>query len=247
LTRLSPRLGRLVRTNSEVLNGVESRDGSTDFSQGIAITSGLFVDDVTHVELVRYPAGSDVMALLATVMVDGEGSTPRWLRWLGACARHPLAALAPLWPFGWARRTVICLVMQTLDNHIELDLRRIPVAPWRYRLASRAAGGRAPTYIRSANEAARALARRLDGVARNAFSEVVLSRPMTAHILGGCAIGADPERGVVDRRCRVFGYEDLFVVDGAAVPANLGVNPSLTITALAEHALSHVPARGEAP
>ncbi|MBM4318477.1 MAG: GMC family oxidoreductase, partial [Deltaproteobacteria bacterium] len=166
LPRLSPRLGRLVRTNSEVLNGVVARGDDHDYSKGIAITSSLFVDEVTHVEPVRYPAGSDVMALLATLMVDGGGRLPRWLRWIGTALRHPRRFLRTLWPFGWARRAVICLVMQTLDNHIELQLRRRWWWPFRRRLTSTASGGRAPTYIPQGNEAARALALRLDGEPR---------------------------------------------------------------------------------
>jgi cholesterol oxidase len=182
------------------------------------------------------------MAFLATFMVAPPESIPRWLAWLGTCLRHPVKFLRRLWPFGWATRTVICLVMQTLDNHMELRMRRRWWWPFGDLLSSRS-DGKMPTCIPAGDDAARAVAKRIDGEPSNAITEVVFNTPITAHILGGCPIGADAEVGVIDTDHKVFGYEDMYVVDGSAIPANLGVNPSLTITAMAERAMSLVPTK----
>ncbi len=240
LPRLSGQVGRKVRTNSEVLNGATAYGSDYDFSQGIAITSGLFVDDETHVEPVRYPKGSDFMAFLATFMVAPPEVGRRWVAWLKTCLRHPLKLARRLWPIGWARSSVICLVMQTLDNHLRLRLKRRWWWPFRTSMGSEGGGGM-PTWIPPGDEAAKAVAEHIGGEPSNAITEVVLDTPLTAHILGGCPIGADVDSGVIDPAHRVFGYDDMFVVDGAAIPANLGVNPSLTITAMAERAMSLVP------
>jgi len=244
LPQLSPALGRLVRTNSEIICGARSRSRAVDHSQGIAIASDLHADRDTHVQIVRYPAGSDLMGLLGTLAVDGGGRMPRVLRWLVQCMRHPLDFLRNLWPFGWARRAVVVLVMQSLDNALTL------VRPQRRGLGRRLRGRRAlgtaaiPTYLPIANQAARHVARAMGGFALNAINEVVLSVPITAHILGGARMAESPEEGVVDGACRVFGHPGLWVVDGAALPVNLGANPSLTIAAVAEHAMSLIPAKG---
>ncbi len=244
LPRLSATLGKKVRTNSEVLTGVGGT-GKNDFSKGIAITSGLFVDDETHVEIVRYPENSDVMAINSALMIDGDKIIPRWIRYIVTCILHPIKWLRTLWPFGWAKRAVILLVMQTLDNHIELSLASRFWWPFSKALKSRRTGGKIPTYIPQANETARAMAKLLGGEPYNAISEVFLNKPLTAHILGGCVMGKDSDHGVIDKYNRIFGYQNLYVVDGSMIPANLGVNPSLTITAMAEHAMSHIPPKTE--
>jgi cholesterol oxidase len=241
LPQLSPCLGKVARTNSEVLNGVMTSRPAHDFSKGIAITSGLWVDAQTHVEPVRYPKGSGMMLMLATLMVAGGGEFPRWLKWLGAVCRHPLQFLGTLWPFRRAERSIICLVMQNADNHMELGWGRRWFWPFSRQLTSKVGGGKLPTYIPAGDAAARGLAKRFDATPLSAVTDIFLDRPVTAHILGGCAIGKDAEHGVVDKHCRVFGYDNLLVVDGAVIPANLGVNPSLSITAIAEYAMSQVP------
>jgi cholesterol oxidase len=244
LAKLSDRLGHYLRTNSEALLGVRSRRDDVDYSKGIAITSGVFVDDKTHIEVVRYPAGSDALAPLATVLTAGGGRVPRWLRWLGTIARHPLQFLRTVVPFGWAKRTAILLVMQPLDNHLRYRLRRPWYWPFKKKLDSeRGEGEPAPTYIPVANLVAKKLAKKMDGIPQSGLLEVVLGKASTAHILGGCPIGLGPDDGVVDPHHRAFGYDDLYVIDGSTIPANLGVNPSLTITAMAEHAMTHVPER----
>ncbi len=246
LAKLSPRLGTYLRTNSEALLSVRSRDADVDHSRGIAITSGVLVDDHTHVEVVRYPRGSDAMAPLATVLTEGGGSLPRWLRWIGTVLRHPLQFLRSAIPFGWAQRTAILLVMQPVDNHLRYELRRPWYWPFEKKLDSAPGGGEpAPTYIPVANLVAKKLAKKMNGVPQSGLLEVVLGKASTAHILGGCPIGRDADDGVVDTKSRAFGYEDFYIVDGSIIPANLGVNPSLTITAMAEHAMEHVASRAE--
>jgi cholesterol oxidase len=244
LAKLSGQLGRYLRTNSEALLGVRSRDPDVDHSRGIAITSGVFVDDKTHIEVVRYPAGSDALAPLATVLTEGGGSLPRWLRWLGTILRHPLQFLRTAVPFGWAKKTAILLVMQPVDNHLRYELRRRWYWPFSKKLDSAPGEGEpAPVYIPVANLVAKKLAKKMNGIPQSGLLEVLLNKASTAHILGGCPIGATQADGVVDTGGRAFGYDDLYVVDGSIIPANLGVNPSLTITAMAEHVMAQVPER----
>ncbi len=243
LSRLSPMLGARVRTNSESLTGASAQNRDIDFSKGIAITSSIYPDEVTHIEPVRYPIGSDVMSLLATVFVEECHPLIRPLKWLWQILCHPLTFLRTLWPFGWAQRSIILLVMQTLDNSVRVFRRRQWWWPFKRRLVSEREDKRAkvPACIPQAQRAAKTLARRIDGIPQNAINEVLFNIGTTAHILGGCVIGPDPGKGVLDGQNRVYGYEGLYVVDGSMIPANLGVNPSLTITAMAEHAMSHIP------
>jgi cholesterol oxidase len=241
LPSLSSTLGTYVRTNSEALLGVRGRDPKVDHSRGIAITSGVMVDAHTHVELVRYPAGSDAIAPLTTVLTDG-GRAPRWLYWLKAMARSPLTVLRLLWPFGASMHGVILLVMQPIDSHLRYLLRRRWWWPFSRKLDSALGGGpKAPVYLPIANEVARRLAVKMKGDPQSGLIEVITNKASTAHILGGCPIGKSIDDGVVDAGSRVFGYQNLYVVDGSIIPANLGVNPSLTITAMAERAMSEIP------
>jgi cholesterol oxidase len=245
LPDLSPALGSWVRTNSEVLCGATARGGNTDYSEGIAIASGFYATPDTHLEVVRYPKGSDFMGFLGTLQTDAGTRLTRPLKWIATCVRHPLDFLRTLYPFGWAKSSVILLVMQTVENSLRLVRRRHWYRPFSRRIGSQRAAGvpPIPSYIAKANEAARAVAECIGGFPSSAINEVALNIPITAHILGGACMGSSPEAGVVDECCRVFGHEGLWVVDGAAVPANLGVNPSLTITAIAEHAMSAIPAK----
>jgi cholesterol oxidase len=247
LPGLSDRLGVLTRTNSEALGGATARIRHRrrhDFTQGVAITSSIHPDPVTHIEPVRYGRGSNLMALLATPMTEGGGRLPRWLRWVGQVLRHP-GRLASLY-LGirhWSERTIIGLVMQTLDNSITVFGRRTWTG--RVRLTSRQGHGEPnPTWIPAANETFRRMADRMDGFPANSIGEIV-DIPMTAHLIGGCVIGGAPDEGVIDAYHRVFGHDGLHVVDGSAVSANLGVNPALTITAQAERAMAMWPNRGE--
>lgn len=244
LPRLSPHLGRFTRTNSETLLGVRSLDRQADFSRGVAITSSVHPDEVTHIEPVRFGPGHDAMSLLVAALTDGGRRVPRALRWIGREILHPVKNLKLRRPKNWARQTIILLVMQTLESSFRLKLRR----PWpwpfgRTLAAARDAGGRVPTWIPPGNDFGRRLARRIHGVAGNVVSEVALNIPITAHILGGCTFGPTPEEGVIDERNQVQGYRGLRICDGSQIPENLGVNPSLSITAFAERAMSFVPAR----
>jgi cholesterol oxidase len=239
LPRLSDRLGDLVRTNSEAILAVTLPPDAPDIQRRVAITGSIYPDPETHIETVVYGDAADSMSALYTVLVGDGTRVTRPLKLAGAAARHPITFLRLFDPRGWSRRTIIVLVMQTLDNAIAFRAR-----PTRRgaRLQTEQDPERPiPTYIPVANEFAAWLARRTGGIAQTALMEAVANLATTAHVLGGAVIGADRSAGVVDARQRVFGYENLLVCDGAAVPANVGVNPSLTITALAEHAMSRVP------
>jgi cholesterol oxidase len=240
LPRLSDRVGDLVRTNSEAIVAVTLPPGAPDITRRVAITGSIYPDPDTHVETVVYGEAGDSISALYTLLVGDGTRVTRPLKLLRAAGRHPLTFLRLFDPRGWSRRTIIVLVMQTLDNAIALRTRR--TLGGGVRLQTEQDPERPiPTYMPVANHFAQWLARRTGGVAQSSFMEALANVPSTAHILGGAAIGADPSSGVVDARQRAFGYENLLVCDGAAVPANVGVNPSLTITAMAEHAMSHVP------
>ena len=250
LPRLSDRLGELTRTNSEALGGAMTArvPEHVDLTRGVAITSSFHVTDTTHVENVRYGKGSNLMGALAVVQVDGGGRVPRWLRFVGAAARHPGVFVRSPSSRRWSERTVIALVMQTRDNSITVRRRR-GLLGWRL-TSTQGHGEPNPTYIPEGNVAVRAMAKRLEattGVRAWPGSSVgeVLDIPMTAHFLGGAVISDSPAHGVIDPYQRVWGYPGLHVLDGAAVSANLGVNPSLTIAAQAERAVSLWPVRGE--
>ncbi|GLZ56409.1 GMC family oxidoreductase [Actinomycetospora sp. NBRC 106378] len=243
LPSISARLGHLTRTNSEALVGAMSRrapqrGGPRDFTQGVAITSSWHPDPDTHIEPCRYGYGSNAMGLLTTLMTDGDGRVPRLVKMLGQGLRHPRTLLRSFDKRRWSERTVIALVMQSLDNSITVK-RKFG------RLVSRQGHGTPnPTWIPAANATTRRMAELIDGDAGGTWGEAV-NMPMTAHFIGGCAIGSSPESGVIDAYQRLYGYEGLHVVDGSALSANLGVNPSLTITAQAERAMAFWPNKGE--
>jgi cholesterol oxidase len=245
LPRISARLGELVRTNSEaILTVTVPEDHPDDLTKRVAITSSIYPDPYTHIETVSYGNDGDSMRIFYTLLVGDGTRLTRPLKLLGQILMHPRRLAQVLFARHWSRRTIILLVMQTLDNAMALRPKRGPFGTlW---LSTEQNAERPnPTFIPIANQAAEWLAQRTGGIAQSSVTEALFNIPTTAHILGGAVIGADPEHGVVDARQRVFGYESLLVCDGAAVPANVGVNPSLTITALAEHAMSHVPPAGE--
>ena len=242
LPRVSDRLGYVVRSNSEAIQAVTAPDDSRDFSKSVAISSSIYPDPDTHIEVVSYGRNGDAMSRLFTMMTGDGTRVTRPLKWIAAMARHPLQTLKLFaWPFAWSRRTVILLVMQSLDTAMRLVPKRRLFGRG-VRLQTEQDPERPnPTFIPAAERAARWFAERIDGVPQSGLTESALNIPTTAHILGGAVIGATPDEGVVDARNRVFGYENLLVTDGAAVPANPGVNPSLTITALAERAMTFIP------
>ncbi|RDI63589.1 GMC oxidoreductase [Nocardia pseudobrasiliensis] len=244
LPGLSPTLGRLTRTNSESIVGAATRkvNPDRDFTEGVAITSSIHPTADTHIEPVRYGKGSNAMGLLQTLMVDGGGRIPRWLRFLLEVLRHPVELVSMLTVKNWSERTIICLVMQHLDNSITTYTKR---GLFGRRLTSKQGHGEPnPTWIPAGNDVTRRVADKIGGIAGGSWGEV-FNIPLTAHFLGGAAIGATADDGVIDPYHRVWGYPTLSVVDGAAVSANLGVNPSLTITAQAERAAALWPNKGE--
>ena len=247
LPAISGQLGKHVRTNSESLLAIRIPGSRQDLSQGVAIGSGVYVDEHTHVEAVRYPKGSDTMSLLTTLLTVGAPGRKRIGLWLWnlavALLCHPLRTLRLTQPFGWARETLILLCMQALEGDLEMHWQRPWFWPVRKFLTSH--GRKLPTYIPRANEFAQEVARRTGGAAMSMIPEILFDIPSTAHCLGGCVIARSPGEGVVDFRHRVFGYKNMYVCDGSVVAANLGVNPSLTITALAERAMSFIPRASE--
>jgi len=242
LPRISPRLGHLSRTNSESIVGAVSTRKDTDFTRGVAITSSFFPDKRTHIEPVRYGKGSNLMSLLATVMTDGVEGVPRWKVWAKQIAADPKTAARSLGVHRWSEKGAIALVMQSVDN--SLTVRGVK-GKLGFRLTSKQGDGEPnPTWIPAGNEASRRIAEKIDGFPMGQVGDLI-DAPMTAHFVGGACIGADAEHGVIDGYHRVFGHEGLHVVDGSAISANLGVNPSLTITAQAERAMSLWPNKGE--
>ncbi|MFI1098235.1 GMC family oxidoreductase N-terminal domain-containing protein [Streptomyces sp. NPDC020917] len=252
LPAVSERLGDLTRTNSEALVGAQTSPGRyrkrhpdtpLDFTQGVAITSSVHPNDHTHIEPVRYGRGSNSMGSLSTLAAPYRGRVPRWLEFLGNNVRHPVLACRSLITYRWSERTIIGLVMQTSDN--SLTTYRKPKGLGRGLLTARQGHGAPnPTHIPEGAEAARLIAEEIGGFPGSNIGEAT-ERPLTAHFLGGCPIGEDAEHGVIDPYHRLYGHPGIHVVDGAAVSANLGVNPSLTITAQAERAMSLWPNKGE--
>ncbi|WP_020392666.1 GMC oxidoreductase [Kribbella catacumbae] len=243
LPQLSDRLGVLTRTNSESLLGAIAKDRSVDYTKGVAITSSFHPDEITHIEPVRYGRGSNAMSLLQTVLTDGGGDKPRWRTWVRELGvqRKNLRRLYDL--KHWSERTVIALVMQTADNSITTFGKRDRFGRWRL-TSKQGHGAPNPSWIPVANEVVRRMAKIMKGTPGGTIGEP-FNVPMTAHFIGGCAIGDSAATGVVDPYHRVYGYDGLHIMDGSTISANLGVNPSLTITAQAERALAFWPNKGE--
>ena len=241
LPKVSDRLGTLFRTNSEALLTASAlRVPADPYSRGVAITSSFHPDEHTHIQPVRWGPGSNVTGLFTAPLVDGGGHLPRTLRFLGVVARHPVEFAQLWWKRRWSERTIVALVMQTLDNSLTFRRTR------RGRLVADEPreGTPAPKWIPIGYEVVRSIARKIHGVPTGAIGDV-FDVPMTVHPLGGATISESAESGVVDLYHRVHGYESLHVFDGSAVPSNLGVNPSMTITAMAERAASRWPNAGD--
>lgn len=253
LPYVSDRLGELTRTNSEALVGAQTDnrryrkatgEPKADFTRGVAITSSIHPDENTHIEPVRYGKGSNAMGGLSILQVPYAEGSSRVAAWLRSAARHPLLVLRSLSNRRWSERTIIGLVMQSLDNSLTTYLK--PAGVGKGLLTARQGHGAPnPKQIRAASEAASALAADINGFAGSNVGEL-MGTPLTAHFLGGCPIGSSRDTGVIDPYHRLYGHPGISVVDGSAVSANLGVNPSLTITAQAERAMSYWPNKGEA-
>jgi len=244
LPRLSDRLGHLVRTNSESITAVTVPD-DRGWSDGITITSSIHPDPDSHVEIGIYGKGGDLMGLLFTLLTPNGTRLTRPLKLIAQILRHPRRFIQSSNPRGWARRSLLFGVMQTLDNSMRLVPRRRLTG--RYRLQTEQDPHKPnPTFLPLANEMAQRVAQKTGGIAQSWISEAALNIPVTAHILGGAVPALDPQRGVTDMDHRVFGYRNLLVCDGSSIPANPGVNPSLTIAAMAERAMAAVPPAGSA-
>ena len=240
LPNLSDNIGKVVRTNSETLIGIKSKKKSVDFSRGVAITSSVHPDDNTHIEVVRYAKGNDAMGFLPVMLTDGGGKIPRLLRYIGNVISHPISFFRILNPIGFSYRSIVLLVMQTHDNYINVMSKHRLIWPFIRTLSSKQASKKKnPVYIPIANDFSRRLAKRMDGIPYSIFSEVYMNTPLTAHIMGGCSA----EKHVIDEQNRVTGYKNMLIVDGSMIPANLGVNPALSITALSERAMSFIPVK----
>ncbi|NGY03743.1 GMC oxidoreductase [Solimonas terrae] len=248
LPNISDDLGRRVRTNAESILGVRYPGTGDDMSKGVAIGSGIYIDEHTHIEAVRYPEGSNLLAGLFTILTGGRPGFTRVFVWLwtmfGLLLRHPLRGFKAILPYRASSESVIFLVMQTLDGHLDMRWTR----PWYWPFAKTLSthGKRIPTFIPEANAFTEKAAKATGGIGLSTITEILFNVPMTAHCMGGCAMGATPEQGVIDAQNRVFNYRNLYVVDGSMLAANLGVNPSLTITALAERAMSFIPDKAAA-
>ncbi|WP_326569020.1 GMC family oxidoreductase [Amycolatopsis rhabdoformis] len=242
LPALSPRLGVLARTNSEAVLAARSLRADSDYTRGVAITSSIHPDAVTHVEPVRYGKGSNVMGLMATVLVDAVPGKRRWALGLRELARRWRDLPRLHNPRHWSERMIGLLVMQSLDNSVTTYTRRGLLG--RRMTTRQGTGEPSPDWIPAGHDVTRRVAAKIGGIPQGAWTDLA-NTPITGHFIGGCVIGDSPDTGVVDPYHRVYGHPGLHIVDGSTISANLGVNPSLTITAQAERALALWPNKGE--
>jgi cholesterol oxidase len=241
LSRISPRLGDRVRTNSENILGAIARGKDVDYSKGIAITSIFSADEVTRVEPVRYSDGSSFIRVMTAPLIDGANSIPaRILKTLWEIIRHPIDFLYYKFFARWARQITILLVMQTKENLTRIRLGRSFFTFGRQGLVLRPEKEHIASELTLASRVTRAFAEKMNGIPQAAFTDSLFNFPTTAHFMGGVPFGRDDSEGVIDLDYQVFNYPGLYVVDGSVMPANPGVNPSLTITALAEYAMSKI-------
>jgi cholesterol oxidase len=241
LPRISEDLGNRVRTNAEALIGVRFPGHDKSMSGGVAGGAAIYIDEHTHIGVARYPEGSDATGLMMTLLSGGRAGWMRILAWLWTLLTHPVKALRAHNPIGFARQTMLFVVMHTLDAHVDLRLKRRWY--WQFSKLLCSEGAPIPAQIPAANAFVEKGAKALGGITLTLLPEILFNVPTTAHCIGGCAMADSPERGVMDAQNRVFGYQNMFICDGSMLSANLGVNPSLTITALTEHAMSHLPAK----
>jgi cholesterol oxidase len=244
LPDLSLRLGENVRTNSEAVVGVLAKDKNADFTDGPAISTHFYADGQTHITQNRFPASYSFMKWYTGPLVDDELPRRRALKTLWAFLRHPLAATASFRARGWHRRMTVLTVMQQLDSQVSFRYGRglIPLSGKGLQSVP-VEGKNTPAYLAVANRAAREFAEQSGGIPQNSLLESLFNMSVTAHVLGGCQMGKDRESGVINNRHEVFGYPGLYVVDGSSIPSNIGVNPSLTITALAERCMGLIPSK----
>jgi cholesterol oxidase len=241
LPLLSDHLGEFSRTNSESIIGVKAKSWDVDYSKGVAITSSVHPDENTHIEPVRYGRGHDFMGLLTGIMTEGGGVIPRQIKAFFNAIFHPVTFLRTFNPVGFAHRSIILLVMQTLDNYIIIKRKRRILWPFTRTLTSSyGTEKKNPTWIPVGYDFGRRLAKRMDGIPCNITTENLMDAPITAHIMGGCTIGQQPANGVIDEENRIKGYHNMLVCDASQMSENLGVNPALSILAFSERAMSYI-------
>ena len=246
LPNISPKLGDSVRTNSEALLGVMARTHQIDYSKGVSISSIIETDEITRVEPVRYPAGSDLMRIMSAPLIDTNSGIPlRILRSIAWVLSHPLDAVKAFALPGWARKVTILLVMQHADNRLNLRIGRGLLTFFRRGLVSSEVPGHAiNAQVSGSHEVVRKFAGKVNGIPLGSLGENLLNLPTTAHILGGAPMADSAVEGVISRNFEIINYPGLYIIDGSTMPANPGVNPSLTIAAMAEYAMSMVPTKG---
>ena len=236
LENLSDQLGLNLRTNSESLCAITSK--KEKLNHGIAITSVFEPDDHTHIEVVKYPDGSGLMKGFSTIAAGPGPPVVRIIKLIGNIITQPIKFLRFIFEFKWAKKTVILLVMQSLDNSMKMIYKRFPFS---HLSISNKGNNKIPSYIDIGQKTMYSYANKVDGTSLNAVTEILFNMSSTAHIIGGCPMGATKEEGVVNEKFEVFGYPNMYILDGSIIPCNLGVNPSLTITALSEYAMEQVP------
>ncbi len=245
LDNISHCLGDFVRTNSEAILGViKANKKRNDYTKGIAISAQFHPDDKTSIEAVRFGKGQNAMGGLSTIMPSSR-NLPGILGWLIAIVQNPIVFLKSIFPYKWSENSVILLVMQPINNYLKLNYNR---RWWRFGFRSinsnRTTAEKIPAYIPIGEKVAEMVAKKTGGTPMTSYFDSIFGIPTTAHILGGCSIGNTIEDGVIDKNFEVFNYPGLYVIDGSSIPSNLGVNPSLTITAMAEYAMSQMPEKG---
>ena len=243
LNNISPKLGDFVRTNSEAIIGIKlDNSPKKDFTKGVAISAGFYPDQNTHIETVRYGKGQTAMSLLTTFLPDRRIPFPGLIRWGISVVSSPIKFLVNLYPFDWAKKTIILLVMQPIDNYLKLNYKS---RWWRlggFSMNSESSDGEnIPSHIPIAKTVAEKITEKRPGIISSTYMDAIFNISSTAHILGGACIGIDEDSGVIDGNFEVFNYPGMYIIDGSVIPANLGVNPSLTITAMAEYAMDRFP------
>jgi len=246
LPNLSRRIGHMVRTNSEALLGSVARKSDINYSEGVSISSIYNHDEITRIEPVRYPDGSSLMRFLAAPLIDTDVSVPiRILKFLWWALTHPIDFLKALVLPGWAHNVTILLVMQNADNRMRFRTGRSLFTLFRTGMvADEEPGYKINAQVKGSHEVTREFSKRTNGVSLGSIGENLLGLPTTAHILGGAPIGKTADDGVVNENFEVHNYDGMYIIDGSIMPANPGVNPSLTITALAEYAMSKIENKG---
>ena len=248
LKNLSNCLGDFVRTNSESILGSKLKERpKSDFTNGIAISASAKIDDYTHVEMVRYGKQQNSLAALTTILGERDDDEYGFIYFMKSIIKKPISFLRLLYPFNWSDRSIILLVMQPIDNYLKLELGRSWRSLWTKKINSNlSTGSPIKSRIKRGDELIHKISKDNNGTPSTTYMDSLLGIPTTAHILGGCKMGTDIEGAVVDEKLEAFNYPGLYVIDGSVIPSNLGVNPSLTITALAEYAMNQVPMKADA-